>query len=155
MPGTKRQKTAAIDLLTPGSIAGFDSSEKIFIRKPMEASGLQNRANYFENKYCKRKASGPYLLKLAKASGTITQKIKINMNQAILFNAGLSFEEVQGMKQSNVLLQHKSGVKFQYICSYQPQFSSQRFVKLFNWKSGKSESFLASTYRQFFKIIEQ
>ena len=77
------------------------------------------------------------------------------MNQAILFNAGLSFDEVQAMKEINILLQHKSGVKFQYICSYQPQFSRHTFVKLFNWKSCKEESFLASTYRQFFKVIEQ
>lgn len=76
------------------------------------------------------------------------------MNQAKLFNAGLSFEEVQGMKESNILLKHKSGVKFQYVCSFRPQFSRETFVKLFNLKSGKTESFLASTYRNFFKVIE-
>jgi len=75
------------------------------------------------------------------------------INQAILFNAGISFDEVQQAIQNNTLLKHKSGVKFQYICDFKPQFSSTVFAKLVNLKSGKVECFNANTYLKFFKVI--
>lgn len=48
------------------------------------------------------------------------------------------------------LLKHRSGVLFQYVEEFEPQFTGLRFVKLLNLKSGKHECFLADTYQHFF-----
>jgi hypothetical protein len=52
--------------------------------------------------------------------------------------------------KNETMLKHKSGVKFQYVETFTPQFSKQAFVKLLNLKSGKHECFMANTYKQFF-----
>ena len=52
--------------------------------------------------------------------------------------------------KNEIILKHKSGVKFQYIETIKQQFSEQAFVKLLNLKSGKNEFFMANTYKQFF-----
>jgi hypothetical protein len=73
------------------------------------------------------------------------------MNQAIAFNAGCTFEEVQEMKERPLYLKHKSGVKFQFVAEFEQPFTNKRFVKLLNLKSEKIECFMASTYKAFFK----
>jgi hypothetical protein len=50
----------------------------------------------------------------------------------------------------NTILKHRSGVLFEFIEEFQPQFSGHSFVRLLNLKSGKQESFLSHTYKQFF-----
>ena len=57
--------------------------------------------------------------------------------------------------KNETILKHKSGVKFQYVETFTPQFSEQAFVKLLNLKSGKHECFMANTYKQFFTEVSE
>lgn len=54
-----------------------------------------------------------------------------------------------------MLLRHKStGVYFEYIRTFLPQFSTQKFVELKNCRSSKVERFTADTYMRYFEIVE-
>jgi hypothetical protein len=55
--------------------------------------------------------------------------------------------------KTNTLLEHKSGVRFQYIGLEQRQFSNILVAKLLNLKSGKHEYFNVNTYKRFFKEV--
>ena len=47
-----------------------------------------------------------------------------------------------------------SGVYFEYIRTFLPQFSTQKFVELLNLKSNKVERFTENTYMNYFEIVE-
>lgn len=49
-----------------------------------------------------------------------------------------------------LFLRHKSGVLFEFVKEIIPQFSTEKFVELYNFKSEKSEFFLSNTYRKYF-----
>lgn len=54
-----------------------------------------------------------------------------------------------------MLLRHIStGVYFEYIRTYLPQFTRQKFVELKNCKTLKVERFPENTYMNYFEIVE-
>jgi len=54
------------------------------------------------------------------------------------------------------ILEHKNtGVRFEFVNEYKPQFSGVVFVNLKNLKSGRVESFVKSTYLYFFTIVKR
>lgn len=55
-----------------------------------------------------------------------------------------------------MLLRHiQTGVYFEYIRTFLPQFTRQKFVELKNCKSSKVERFTENTYMRYFEIVEK
>lgn len=55
------------------------------------------------------------------------------------------------MKTSTILTHKNTGVRFEYLGEFIPQFTRQIFVELLNLKSGKIERFQKCTYKNYFK----
>ena len=51
-----------------------------------------------------------------------------------------------------ILIHNNTGVEFQFIKEYKPQFCHDYIVRLLNLKSKKIEEFYANTYKQYFTI---